>query len=426
MSPTKLEILTLGTELLIGLRTNHHLTYLGEQLARHGLAVRRNVVINDEELSIQNEFLESWNRADIVITTGGLGPTSDDLTRECVAHALGLEMEHDEEIERQLEEHFRSRNRPMPDINRRIAHRPEGAEILANRVGTAPGLWIERDGKIAILLPGPTAELHDVFQEEVLPRLRKRGLLGDQEEYVQIRTAGLGESTLAETLTPLFETLKGLEVAYCAHEGMVDLRLSSANGDLTREKLRGLALQCARRLGEDFVCFGHETLQHVVYEALRNRNVSLAVAESCTGGLLASSFTDIPGSSKVFLGGAVCYTNDAKIQMLDIPDCFLSQHGAVSAETAVAMATGVAERLGAHYALSITGFAGPGGGTDLDPVGTVYLGLHTPEGAWSRKEHFYGGRLTVRKKAVTAVLDWLRRAIVKEHVPALPAEQVVG
>jgi nicotinamide-nucleotide amidase len=207
---------------------------------------------------------------------------------------------------------------------------------------------------------------------------------------------------------------------------MVDIRLSSINGDLTREKLRELADQCARQLGEDFVCFGHDTLEHVIFENLRNRELTLAVAESCTGGLLSSSFTDIPGSSKVFVGGAVCYTNDAKVQMLDIPECFLNQHGAVSAEAAVAMATGVAERLGAHYALSVTGFAGPGGGTETDPVGTVYLGLYTPDGAWSRKEHFYGGRLIVRKKAVNAALDWLRRVVLKQNIPAMPMEHAAG
>jgi len=425
MNRAKLEILTLGNELLIGLRTNRHLTYLGEQLARRGLAVNRNIVINDEELSICHEFLDSWKRADIVITTGGLGATSDDLTRECVAKALGLKMVHDPEIQKHVEGFFQKRGKSMPSINLKIAQRPEGAEVLQNRVGTSPGLWIERDGKVAILLPGPTSELHDVFQEEVLPRLRKRGLLGEEEDYLQLRTAGIGETSLAEKLNQIIK-VDGVEVAYCAHEGMVDVRLSSAEGGPTREKLREVARECARELGEDFVCFGHDTLEHVISDYLRGQELTLAVAESCTGGLLASSFTDLPGASKVFIGGVVCYTNDAKVQMLDIPECFLNQHGAVSAETAVAMATGVAERLSAHYALSVTGFAGPGGGTEDNPVGTVYLGLHTPEGAWSRKEHFHGGRLAVRKKAVNASLDWLRRVLVKDRAPALPAEAVIG
>ncbi|MEX2382240.1 MAG: competence/damage-inducible protein A [Opitutales bacterium] len=424
MNATKLEILTLGNELLIGLRTNAHLTYLGDQLSRRGLHPRRNVVINDEEVSIGREFLASWGQADIVITTGGLGATADDITRECVAHSLGLEMVHDSEIEEQLHNYFRERGAPMPAINRKIAYRPEGAEVLPNRVGTAPGLWLEREGKTVIMLPGPSAELQDVFEEEVLPRLRKKGVLGEEEDYVQIRTAGLGETFLMEKIQPLLDLCHGVEVASCPHEGMVDLRLSSADGEMTRKKLEGLGLQIARRLGDDFVCFGHDSLENVVFEILRKRELTLAVAESCTGGLLASRFTDIPGASKVFLGGVVCYTNDAKVQILDIPEALINQHGAVSAEVAVALATGVGECLGSDYALSVTGFAGPDGGTEESPVGTVYLGLDTPDDSWARKVYFSGGRLHVRKQAVTALLDWLRRTLVQNKVPE-PAEHPV-
>ncbi len=419
MNVPKLEILTLGTELLIGLQTNHHLAYLGEELSRHGLPVRRNVVINDDAVSIGEEFLACWERANIVITTGGLGATSDDLTRECVAKALGLKLVHDPEIERAVEEFFRRRDLRMPEINRKIAQRPEGAEVLENRIGTAPGLWIERDGKIAILLPGPGAEMHDVFKEEVLPRLRKRGLVAEGDGYVQVRTAGLGETAVVEKLGDLFELVPGLEIGYAPHEGMVDVRLSAANGELSRQKLLGVAEQCARRLGADFVGLGHDTLEQAIFENLRNREMTVAVAESCTGGLLASRFADMAGISKVFVGGAVCYSNDAKVQMLNIPECLIDQHGAVSAEVAVAMATGVAERLGADFALSVTGYAGPDGGTEANPVGTVYLGLHTPEGAWARREQFPGGRLAVRKRAANVALDWLRRVLIFGDVPGM-------
>lgn len=424
MNSTKLEVLTLGDELLIGLRANSHLTYLGEQLARRGLHPRRNVVINDEEVSIGREFLTSLGQADIVITTGGLGATSDDITRECLAHSLGLEMVHDPVIEEHLQAYFKKRGKPMPAINRKIAYRPEGAEVLPNRLGTAPGLWLERDGKTVIMLPGPAAELQDIFEEEVLPRLRKMGVLGDEEEFVQIRTAGLGETFLMEKIQPLLDLTPGVEVSSCPHEGMVDLRLSSANGEMTREKLKGLALQIARRLEDDFVCFGHESLEQVVLDLLRQQERTLAVAESCTGGLLANRFTDLPGASKVFVGGVVCYADDAKVQILDIPEALLNQHGAVSAEVAVAMATGVGECLGSDYALSVTGFAGPEGGTEKNPVGTVYLGLDTPNDSWARRVYFPGGRLNVRKQAVTALLDWLRRTLVQNKVPQ-PAEHPV-
>ncbi len=421
MNATKLEILTFGNELLIGLRANTHLTYLGDRLARHGLHPRRNVVINDDEASINREFLASWRAADMVIVTGGLGPTPDDITRECVARALGLELVYDPGIEERLEAYFRKRGIEMPSINRKIAYRPKGSEVLENRVGTAPGLWIEHEGKVAILLPGPSAELQDIFQEEVIPRLRKRGLLGEEEEYVQIRTAGIGESFLLEKIQPLLDTVPGVEVASCPHDGMVDLRLSAVDGNLTRKKLEGLGMQIARRIGDDFVCFGHDSLEHVVFDLMREKNLTLAVAESCTGGMLASRFTDIPGVSKVFLGGVVCYTNEAKVQILDIPEALISQHGPVSPEVAVAMATGVGECLGSDFALSVTGFAGPEGGTDTLPVGTVYLGLDTPDDSWARKVYFPGGRAHVRKQAVTALLDWLRRTLVKGRVDQ-PAE----
>jgi nicotinamide-nucleotide amidase len=424
MKRTKLEILTIGNELLIGLRVNQHLTYLGEQLARLGIHPQRNVVINDEEAAISREFLSSWSQADIVLVTGGLGPTPDDITRECIAQSLGQKMVHDPEIEANLKAYFESRGKKMPALNRKIAYRPERAEVLANQVGTAPGLWIEQDGKVAILLPGPPVELENVLQEEVLPRLRKLGIAIDGEAYVQIRTAGLGESFLMERIQPLLDLCPGVEIASCPHQGMVDLRLSSPDGSLSRKKLEGLGLQIARLIGDDFVCFGHNSLEQVVFDLLRQQESTLAVAESCTGGLLASRFTDIPGSSKVFLGGVVCYTNDAKVQILDIPETLLAQHGAVSPETAVAMATGVGECLGSDYALSVTGFAGPGGGNEVNPVGTVYLGLDTPDDSWARKVYFPGQRAQVRTQAVNALLDWLRRTLVTNRVVG-PAEQPI-
>lgn len=424
MKRTKLEILTLGNELLIGLRVNQHLTYLGEQLARLGIHPQRNVVINDEEVAIGREFLSSWSQADIVLVTGGLGPTPDDITRECIAHSLGQKMVHDPEIEAGLEAYFQRRGKKMPALNRKIAYRPERAEVLANQVGTAPGLWIEQDGKVAILLPGPPAELENVLREEVLPRLRKLGIVSEGEAYVQIRTAGVGESSLMEIIQPLLDLCPGVEIASCPHQGLVDLRLSSPDGSLSRKKLEGLGLQIARRIGDDFVCFGHNSLEQVVFDLLRQQESTLAVAESCTGGLLASRFTDIPGSSKVFLGGVVCYTNDAKVQILDIPETLLAQHGAVSPETAVAMATGVGECLGSDYALSVTGFAGPGGGNEVNPVGTVYLGLDTPDDSWARKVYFPGQRAQVRTQAVNALLDWLRRTLVTNRV-ADPTEQPI-
>lgn len=412
----KIEVISLGSELLLGLRANRHLVYLGEQLSRRGVIVRRNVVIADEETSISEEFLDSWRKSDVVITTGGLGPTSDDITPECVAKALGIKRIHDPEIEKGLERFYEEQGRDLPERAQKIALRMEGAEVLPNEVGLSPGVWLEHDGKVLIMLPGPVVELRTMFEQEVLPRLEKKGILSAGESYIQLRTAGLGETAIGERLDAVFESVPQLEVAYCAHTGLVDMRLGYSDGHLTRKQLEGIAHQCAKQLGEHFICFGHDSLEEIVLKILRQRDRTLAVAESCTGGMLANRFTDIAGASKVFVGGAVCYSNDAKIELLGIPECLLTQHGAVSSEAAAAMANNVCERLVADYGLSITGFAGPSGGTEVDPVGTVYIGLNTPEGVWSKKCHFPGNRQSVRVRAANAALDWLRRELVKKEL----------
>lgn len=315
----------------------------------------------------------------------------------------------------------------MTDINRKLAFRPQGSEPLPNRLGTAAGIWLEKEGKILVMLPGPTSEMRAMFEEQVLPRLERLGWLGNGDNYLQIRTAGLGESLVAEILQPLIDEVVGVKAAYCLQDGLVDCRLSrEENSGVSLCGLQQLANRCMRALGPDFVCFGRQKLEQVVFDLMRGGELTLAVAESCTGGLLSNGFTDIAGSSKVFLGGCVCYSNDAKIQMLDIPECLLRQHGAVSSEAAVAMSTGVAERMGSDYGLSITGFAGPDGGTESVPVGTIFIGLHSPEGCWCQKVHLHGDRLMVKKRAVTHALDWLRRELVKKDLPALPQETAMG
>jgi nicotinamide-nucleotide amidase len=252
-----------------------------------------------------------------------------------------------------------------------------------------------------------------MFVEQVIPRLAALGLVLDREAYVQIRTAGIGESMLETKLQPLF-TPHGddLSVAYCAHTGHVECRLSSPNGRMAPAQLEALAEDCARVLGGDFVCRGHDSLAKVCADLLRAQERTIAVAETATGGLLASAFTDVCGVSKFFAGGCVCYSNDAKMQLLDVPECLMLQHGAASPECAVAMATGAAERLGADYALAITGFAGSCGGANENPVGTIFVALHAPHGVWSRKLSYPGPRRTIQSRAVNAALDWLRRELL--------------
>ena len=413
-SSLRVETITLGDELLLGVRENAHLTYLGNQLAHHGIEPAANLVIRDNPEDIRLFFSEAWKRSDLVITTGGLGPTTDDMTRENIAQALGEQLVFDPNVEIALRERFSQLGRPMPEINLRQCYRPGNAEIINNPYGTAPGLWLKKDNKILIMLPGPAREMHPMFQEQIIPRLQKEGCFPEIDCYLQIRTAGIGESSVAEKVEHLFKGKEALLIGYCAHAGMVDIRLSSLDSDIINDQnLHDLADACRDALGEDFVCTGERTLAEVIFRELRNLNKTLAVAESCTGGLLSSSFTEIPGISKVFHGGAVCYHNDAKVQMLDVPESMIEQHGAVSEEVAIAMATGACEKYGADYGLSVTGFAGPTGGTQVLPVGSIFLGYSSPVGVWAKKIQLRGDRASNRRRAATAALDWMRRKLRK-------------
>ncbi len=412
----KLEIINLGDELLIGIRENGHLAYLGDQLTRFGLEVQRNLVIRDNPEDIKRFFKDSWDQNDIVITTGGLGPTSDDLTRETIASLLNLELEFHEEIRQRIEDRFTKMGRTMTDNNLKQCYLPKGAVELVNQFGTAPGIFLKKDGKILIMLPGPSQELRPMWNKRVIPLLEEEGMNFTDQAYLQLRTYGLGESALESRLNPILESIEGLRVSFCFHHGIVDLRLSSPNGGLSTEEIEKIGEQCRIELGDDFVCYGHHSLAKIAFDQMRGVEKTLAIAESCTGGLLSDAFTNIPGASKIFAGGVVCYNNDAKIEMLDVPESILTQHGAVSAECAVAMVTGVAERFSTDYGLSITGFAGPGGGTPENPVGTIYLGYYSQVGVWSQKLVFSGERLTVKERAVHAALDFLRRKLIRYRV----------
>jgi nicotinamide-nucleotide amidase len=421
------ELITLGDELLLGLTANGHLTFIGAQLGRRGALLQRNVTITDEADAIAAQFRESWPRADVVITTGGLGPTCDDRTREVIADVLGQKLVFNPAIKAGIEERFARFGRKMTANNLKQAYVFERGEVLPNANGTAPGLWVEQEGKVLIMLPGPPNELQPMFTDQVVPRLAARGFLLEREAYVQLRTAGVGESALETKLQPIFDRAgEGLSVAFCAHQGAVDCRVSSPSGALSSTDLEAIAGECAHLLGDDFVCYGHDALARVCAELLRAQDKKLAVAETATGGLLANAFTESCGACKFFAGGIVCCTNDAKTQLLDVPECLLLQHGAVSDEAAVAMATGAAETLGADYAIAVTGFAGAAEkGSSGNPVGTIFIALFSPGGVWSKKLSYPGPRSTVKLRTVNAALDWLRRELLRAQrgggsMPARP------
>ena len=414
VAQVRYELLTLGDELLLGLTANGHLTFIGAELGRRGVTLQRNVTITDEAEAIARQFRESWAVSDVVITTGGLGPTCDDRTREAVAAVLGLKLLFDPAIEKAITDRFALFGRKVTANNLKQAYRFDRGEVLPNANGTAPGLWVEKDGKVLCMLPGPPNELQPMFSEQVVPRLAALGLLLEREAYVQIRTSGVGESMLETKLQPIFDRFDGqLGVAFCAHAGHVDCRLSSPSGRIGLPELETIAAECAQLLGEDFMCYGHDSLAKVCADLLRAQEKKVAVAETATGGLLAYAFTDVCGAAKFFAGGCICYTNDAKMQLLDVPECLLLQHGAVSPEGAVAMATGAAEKLGSDYAVAITGFAGPCGGSKENPVGTIFVALHAPHGVWSKKLSYPGPRKTVKVRVVNAALDWLRRELIR-------------
>src|SRR5829696_9230976 len=304
------ELLTLGDELLLGLTANGHLTFIGGQLGRRGALLQRNVTITDEADAIAEQFRESWARADVVITTGGLGPTCDDRTRDVIAEVLGQKLVMNEAVRQSIEERFTRLGRKMTDNNLKQAYVFERGQVLPNANGTAPGLWVEQDGKVLVMLPGPPNELQPMFTEQVVPRLGALGLLLDREAYVQLRTAGIGESALETKLQPIFDRAgQGLSVAFCAHQGAVDCRVSSPSGALSSTDLEAIAGECAHLLGDDFVCYGHDTLAKVCADLLRAQDKKLAVVETATGGLLANAFTEVCGACKFFAGGIVCCTN---------------------------------------------------------------------------------------------------------------------
>jgi nicotinamide-nucleotide amidase len=415
--PRQVLVINVGDELLDGIRENGHLLWLGEHLARRGLSITRSIVVRDNAKDIAREVGEAWGAYDLIVTTGGLGPTSDDHTRAAVASALGVKLAHVPAAEKALRERFKLIGRKLSDADLNQCFVPVGAQALSNPRGTAPGVFYHRDGKALVMLPGPALELRPMFEEEVVPRLRDVGCACQGEAYVQVRTFGIGAVPLEDIVRPLLKP--GMVLSFGTHTGVVDARISSAGSGFTAEQLCEVARQVRDAVGHDFVCTGHACLASLVVEQLRSLEKTVSLAESCTGGLLANSFTDVPGASKVFAGSAVCYANDAKVNLLGIPECLIAQHGAVSAECAAAMATCANEKFGSDYAISVTGYAGPGGGTEADPVGTVYLGYASPTGVWSRRVAIPGDRLQVKQRAVNTALDFMRRKLNKYRVEDL-------
>jgi competence/damage-inducible protein CinA-like protein len=389
------ELLNTGTELLLGRVLNTHQQWLCTELARLGYQVSRQTTLPDTAADLECGVREALGRADLVITTGGLGPTSDDLTREELARLLGRPLHEDPAVLEHINRYFQTRNRPMPERTRRQAQVPLGARVLPNPYGTAPGLALElhpnpfRPGGAPswlLMLPGPTRELRPMFAQAVVPLLQR--VLPCAMPFVcrTLRTTGLGESSVEETVAAPLEPLlrAGVEVGYCARPGQVDVRLVGRGPQASELVRQAEAVVCAR-LGHAIYGVGDEDLEQTIIRVLTERKQTLALAESCTGGLLAHRLTNVPGASAVLLAGVVTYSNEAKQRFVGVKPATLAAYGAVSEPVAREMAEGARQAIGSDFALALTGIAGPGGGSEAKPVGTVFIALAAP--GHTRAEH---------------------------------------
>jgi nicotinamide-nucleotide amidase len=384
--------------------------------------------VGDEPHSVRDAVAAALERTGLVIVSGGLGPTSDDITRDAVAALFGRRLERDAALLAALEERFQRLGRgPMPESNRRQAEVPEGATVLPNRWGTAPGLWLEDErGRVAVLLPGVPAELRGLLEQEVIPRLvRRREQVaaaargGEARKPTVIRsrvlrTTGISESALADRVGDISRQMRpGVTVAWLPSPEGTDLRLTAWHlaPEVADAELAKAAATLRPRLGAHCYGEGGTDLAAVVLGELERRNAKLAVAESCTGGLLAQRLTAVPGSSKVFLGGVVAYDNEVKLGLLGVSGDAIAAHGAVSEPVAREMAAGAARSLGAEAAVAVTGIAGPGGGTSEKPVGTVWVAALWQGDFRTAQFQFPGERDVVRRRAAQAALDCLRRRL---------------
>jgi nicotinamide-nucleotide amidase len=417
LSSLRVELITIGDELLLGFTIDTNAAHIARTLAAEGIEIVRRTTVGDAASQIAPAVREALDRTGAVITTGGLGPTSDDLTKAAIADIFGRRMLLDEQIARDLEARWRARfpTSNFPTTNRVQAEIPEGARILVNRHGTAPGIWLEDErGRWVAMMPGVPREMRGMLADTLLPVIRERqGGVSTVVHSRTLRTTGIAESAIAEMLgAEFFGKDSALPLAYLPGVTGVDLRVTA----------KGLAAQEAERLVGDAIAMlrnkvgvyaygeNDDDLAGVVVDRCRKRGLTLAVAESCTGGMVGERVTAIPGSSDVFLGGIIAYHNDVKTQALGVPPGDIARHGAVSEQVALQMATGVRTKFNAGVGVGVTGIAGPGGGTTEKPVGLVWIAVDAGE-AKARRFHFGGDRSEIRQRAAQSALEMVRRSL---------------
>lgn len=407
------EIIAIGSELLTPERADTNSLWLTEKLNQLGIEVKLKTIVGDDDARLEGAIRDALKRSRVVIATGGLGPTEDDITRKAAARALGRRLILDDRVLEAIRERFNRLGREMPEINARQAMVIEGAEVLPNPHGTAPGLYVEHEGRSVILLPGPPREMQPMFETYVRPKLEARA--GNTRVVRRIlRVVGLGESAVDERIAPVYTRYKNPTTTILFNRAEVEIHLT-ARAATEREAellLDGLAGQLEERLGDAIFAFRGETMEEVVGLKLAVGGYTLAVAESCTGGLIAQRLTDVPGASAYFIEGVVAYSNEAKIRTLGVPRELIERCGAVSAPVAEAMAEGVRRRAGTDFGLAVTGIAGPSGGTEDKPVGLVFVALADDAHTEHRRLMLTGDRQLIRWRASQAALDLLRRRLI--------------
>jgi nicotinamide-nucleotide amidase len=406
-------IVAVGSEMLTPFRTDTNSLAITERLNAIGFDVRMKVVVGDRLDDIVGVFARGIGEVELIVCTGGLGPTEDDLTRDALARVLDAPLDVDEGVLERLRQRFAQRGMAMPDINRRQALVPRGAVLVENTRGTAPGLWVERNGTSIVLLPGPPREMIPMIERVIDERLRARAAGTGLFRRV-LKIAGRAESDVDARAQPVYgrwvDQPVPITTTILAAMGQIELHLTAAApGRVAAESaLDAAAVELQQALGASVYTTTGEMLEAIVGRMLRERQLTIAVAESCSGGLLASRLTDVPGSSEYFDRGFVCYSNRAKVEWLDVPEALLEQHGAVSEPVARAMADGVRSRAATAVGIGITGIAGPGGGTPEKPVGMVAIAVVTPDDARVRTFQFFGGRDMVKFQSAQTAMNMLR------------------
>lgn len=407
------EIVAVGSELLTPSRVDTNSLFVTQQLNILGIVVRRKSIVGDQALEIREVFTNSLRKSEIVILMGGLGPTNDDITREVVSETLGRRLSLDARILEDLICRYQKLGLKMTENNRRQAMVMEGAVVMKNPNGTAPGLFLKEGKTLVFLLPGPPGELQPMMTDELMPLIRKHKRTSSQE-YRQLKVASEVESKVDSLIGSIYKSFPGIDTTILASPGVIELFFYWRGEDdrrLANRELSELVERIRSKLGNSVFTDEDKSLEEVVGQLLRSQGKTLATAESCTGGVIGKMLTDIPGSSQYYLGGAVCYSNDLKTQLAGVQETALERFGAVSGPVAQQMASGIQKRVGSDFGLAVTGIAGPDGGTPEKPVGLVFLGLSTPQEAAVRELRLRGSREVIRVRSARLALDWLRRKL---------------